>query len=698
MGALTFCRSRSARALLGMIALIFMLSVQVSQAQVTQSPLPAFHLTHALNARTACPDMVPPFLHWAVRDLPNCELELELNPTLPGGTINPPTAIQIRTVVEAAINTWNAVDPSHITLKLKAGNSTCSGFNGGDGVNCIFFEVFPPAIRKKPARTAPFPDPATGRIGNVDMKLNAIPHDEMDNPQAWTVNPNCGGAGPAPKYPVGLQNVVLHELGHVIGLDHPNVTGYAACPQHDQNNLTVMYSQYTDPCELSLHQADEDGANYLYSYDLGDAKDTPYVTKVHNGRDGPAHLFGIHTDGAAGGPRYQYEWLALGNGKIDDNAGECEALQPDGDAFDDGVSFTAVCDEDDTLEPLVKVKVGVKTAMDVLGKGHDYAGKPMYVNGWFDWNDDGDFDDVVDGKDEHAIKSATIPGAAVYPFNVSAPDDAPCKIQTRFRLDWNEDAGNAAGAVDHSLFFDKGSAQHGEVEDHIMEGKPEGSGSGTGTGTGTGDPTWDPPSYCHTAAIRLTTGTVVLVDLGLPCHKPQVFPGNVLVPVPDQFPVAGEECFETAATTGLDFDLDGEMDETIGLIGPTCVSRSEPYEGDDGLRVIDTEMTVFELSGFSPTLGPVTLRAVEGKAIVGRITQSEAALDAGYDVGPEFPANSTFEVIFEVAGDFGVTDPAGPMTVTAQLPAVPPVPVEDTLPIPSDVKPLEIDPDGGDGK
>jgi len=124
--------------------------------------------------------------------------------------------------------------------------------------------------------------------------------------------------------------------------------------------------------------------------------------------------------------------------------------------------------------------------------------RAIFVNGFFDWNLDGDFDDMVGGVSEYAFSrqflppaptvgaagAATCHGFLAQPY--AAPAVVPDVIRARFRLDYGEDAqhglaGLAPGVeVDHvpagppaarydasaTLNRSRGQAQFGEVQDY----------------------------------------------------------------------------------------------------------------------------------------------------------------------------------------------------------------------------------------
>ncbi len=656
---------------------------------IPPSATPSFHLTFPTAGVSTCPFQPSIFAHWALREEDDCDIEMQINPEIPAmasgaPTVQPiPAPDDIAAAIGEAIQAWNDVSPAVINLVVAGGDEPCPQTPTTDGINCIFWDPNYPADSTKPASSHSLLG-GNGVMTEVDIQLNPRPHDMDDDtcvltPLGWTTNPDCNQ-----KFPLSVKVVVMHELGHLLGLNHPNETSpsnKSVCTRWDSGNQTLMHATYNNSCEV-LHQADKDGLNFLYSADLGDAEDDPYPTLIHDDASrGPEHLFGIHTqadDPDLSAPRYQYEWLGIGEGVIDDNPAECEALVPDND-LDDGVEIRGECKDDGTLKPPVQVRIGVKTAADIVGQAHDYAlGGKMYINGWFDWDDDGTF-----GSGEHVVgagvRAVAVDKAGVYTFDLTAPDDTPCDVQSRFRLDWLEDVGQAL-VLHPSLSGPEGSAIFGEVEDYV--GLTHDSGGGD-------PPPPPPPRYCHEAEIQVTADVTIHVKLDKPCHEPQGSP--VTVPVPGQFPVGDSECFDTTATTGIDLDADGVVDEQVAFSGPACVTRSDPYLAADGLMTIDTEMTLFELSGFSPGLGPITLQAISTQAILGQIKQSEEALAAGVHLDAAHPADSSFTMFFEVVGDFGVSDPVGPLEVTAALATVPPVEPSDTIE-PPPVRPVEVRP------
>jgi hypothetical protein len=238
---------------------------------------------------------------------------------------------------------------------------------------------------------------------------------------------------------------------------------------------------YTSLDTRTLSRADEDGANFLYSPDMGDAPD-PYtapnlypslvhtntVTGTLNGVNltapgaGAEHLYGFRT---WQGPRYEYEWLGVNGGLADGHYTECEARVPDMDRYDDGVVIT---NRFLPGGPPVPVQITVQTAVDVDGGEHDYVSEgDLFVNGWFDWNNDGDWLDA----DEHPIDSIVVtpltsPSSQTITVMVTAPLTLVQGGYARFRLDWGENVDAGGAGVDPTLGAFSGAAQSGEAEDY----------------------------------------------------------------------------------------------------------------------------------------------------------------------------------------------------------------------------------------
>lgn len=299
----------------------------------------------------------------------------------------------------------------------------------------------------------------------------------FDTAETWALGLAGNAAG---SNTFNLRATALHEIGHFLGIAHCSFAHPGGVDANDGITPT-MYSSVNpfdgDSFNTTLEPADCDALRFLYSPDLGDAPDpfpflnlfNYYPTLVHglvprrvlNGVQlfypayGAEHLFGTFAR------NYQYEWL----GPAIDDGDECEALPVD--QFDDGVEFEGAFQPGG---PGVDVKITVSTNVDRHMKQHAYLPYPIYVNGWFDWNADGDWDDVG----EHVIGSGAF-GIAVAPLIVPSteilietvipPAGATPGGWARFRLDWGEDVGQDK-SFDETLNLVRGAAQFGEVEDY----------------------------------------------------------------------------------------------------------------------------------------------------------------------------------------------------------------------------------------
>lgn len=662
-------------------------SVAAPASPVAGQPLESvgFHVVEVNNGTFyRCPSERTPFIHWDLRQFPGCRVPYEIN-----ANHDRPAAIAAAAFtneVHAAAGKWNAVPPAHISVFDNTQSSGCIP-NQLDNRNCVsWLNNFNWGTLV--AWTSWWVNVASGRIIESDVFLNPN--------IVWTVTPNPL-PNPCPQVR-GVQSTLIHEIGHFVGLGHPQIfANAAACGNDDPNQVTKMYRDSTYLCQLNLHQADKDGINYLYTHDLGDLPDPPYPTLVHqnvnSGRtlsgvrlkvpnDGPSHLYGIYQDpdpAQANFPRYQYEWLAFDDGAIDDHPLECEARPVDN--FDDGVRFNFQC-VNGRIQGLVTVLMSVRTSADVRGRTHTYnLANRMYLNGWFDWNGDGDFNDVLEHGIGPGAGSFAITAGGGYVFQILPPPNTPCSFASRFRLDWREDVGQVL-AIDNNapLSLERYAAQHGEVEDY------------------TTPPQYPIPVYCHPKEVPVFFGgssrTVSLLYL---CHPPKVSTVTS-VPAPAQFPSAGVDCMNSTMTVGIDLDFDGIADETVGTNGDVCVSRSDPFVGPDGLRVVQTEMISLDMFGTSELAGDLHI-GLAGPSF-GEIQQSEEAAAQGFDVSGEAPASTFFDVTFVVDTElFGSSDPVGPLRVEGEIGAVPPgevigappppppPPVPEEEPVPTETEP-----------
>ncbi len=283
-----------------------------------------------------------------------------------------------------------------------------------------------------------------------------------------------------------VQTVAMHEIGHFIGL------GHSAEPSD-----AIMDSP-TNIADHTLAPDDENGANFLYTPDLGDAPDPPYPSLVHgplgpvtlNGiyltepNDGAEHKYGIPGIPIPGAstqtpPPYQFEWLGA---NIDNAPDECEAKQVDNDLFDDGVIIWGDLVPGGWLMTTVTISTSGQPGRYVAANPNQW----MYLNAWVDWNRDGDWADAgekIIGAGAPVLGVDAFVGPATPIYGTRIPEWVkPCDTWLRFRLDYGEDVGTRGAAqpawTDPSLLEYKGQAAFGEVEDwkvHIECPPPKGT-------------------------------------------------------------------------------------------------------------------------------------------------------------------------------------------------------------------------------
>ena len=180
--------------------------------------------------------------------------------------------------------------------------------------------------------------------------------------------------------------------------------------------------------------------------DYGDAPDPPYYTMYEN--YGARH---INSDGI-------FEWLG------EDVDLEFNSFQVDLDLFDDGVIFH---------RPYVP---GTTGSVDVTFSVSDYTSDRyhmtvppgyddnLYAHGWFDWNQDGDWDDAGENVFCSVMHNPYDEGwtgnSQTYTIEFPVPADyiLAADMWTRFRLEYHYS--DNTYAMEHA---------YGEVEDYVIE-------------------------------------------------------------------------------------------------------------------------------------------------------------------------------------------------------------------------------------
>jgi len=114
------------------------------------------------------------------------------------------------------------------------------------------------------------------------------------------------------------------------------------------------------------------------------------------------------------------------------------------------------------------------------------------------------------------------------------------------------------------------------------------------------------------------------------------------------FPPQGEDTFLSSTTLGFAPLCNLQALSSVVAEGPTTIQRQEPVRLPGGREQIETEMVQLDLYGtfeMGPLVGPVTIRESPDRRTVGQVTQIKP--------GQDFPADSFFDVFFEVEIDLG---------------------------------------------
>jgi len=475
-----------------------------------------------VGGSTKAPHEIPPFTHWDLREFPDCQVPWVMG-TAPVIDLNnnviadePADRALAQGVFATAFSRWDLVLPSDLGFI----NSGAGVGNGGaflDGYNTVIFD---PTTLPTDLNGAAFitRNANTGRIIEVDIVLNSDPTpDPFYGSRRWVMQSNGSAVAADIDYPpygnwptpadgdtdndgdfiqevnVDLLSIMIHEVGHLIGLGHVDPLGGAM--NNPANNLMEQYwflplgPTGSGHANHTLKLADRDGTNFLYTPDLGDAPDPwlgitgEYPTLVHGtlpGRTlngiildtpgpGAEHILGIKPRNPL--RNWTYEWLGrLDNANVD---GECEANITDLDLFDDGVTWYP---NPPVWGRPLNVTAWARHANDNVGNYHDYNTYGLWANAWLDLNQDGVWDTTppewfmfnvltpapLVGPNAVAVTptSATVnlPGAVPY-FNRP--------VWMRARLDYAEDV-NIIANYDSTLDRPKGAAQFGEVEDYPL--------------------------------------------------------------------------------------------------------------------------------------------------------------------------------------------------------------------------------------
>ncbi len=162
-------------------------------------------------------------------------------------------------------------------------------------------------------------------------------------------------------------------------------------------------------------------------------------------------------------------------------------------------------------------------------------------------------------------------------------------------------------------------------------------------------------------------GVIVLVPLGrgspAPAGVALVCPISPNLPFPDP----GCDEFSSVATVKVELTNPPVGDLTCDLSGPTVITRG-PVENKPP-DSIDTEIVAMQLEGTcQPGNIAVTVRESATQASTGRIIEQNDSIPGTL----EFPADSFFDVFFEIDTPIGTLHNSDPLTIRCKIDEIPP--------------------------
>ncbi|MBN2004219.1 MAG: hypothetical protein JXA21_12760 [Anaerolineae bacterium] len=321
--------------------------------------------------------------------------------------------------------------------------------------------------------------------------------------------------------------------------------------------------------------------------EIGDAPDLPYPSRQY--RQGAVH--GI----------WWYEWLGVWRD------GEWGSHQIDADRYDDGVH----------ADPLAGTLTFTATVAHPLNPARYGPGRQIYVNGWVDWNQDGNWDN----PGEQITDWSGYPGSAGWPSiqpsvavvrSFSVPDTAfgandLVTLWLRFRLSYATDWENPYGYT-----------RFGEVEDHrLVVARPH-------------RPGWDGGSLGVDVSPVITYAVVVTdVTVSITPHVP-------ITPVWTVAPVAHGPAAPSAAGNVLTIE---HAPFTNGQTYVISLSSGATYPAGDPVLPDDFSVTA---SSCVPVTQVVLSRLTLDPVYTGDIVTFQADLS---------PASATYPITYQITTD-----------------------------------------------
>ncbi len=168
-------------------------------------------------------------LHWE-----SMPLGYRINP----GNSQMLSDLAVITAIKDAMGAWEDVEEAHISFVDQG--ETDSAVAGHDDENVIYFDAGWDSDPDLLALTSNWAYADTGAMVGFDIRINSADHQ-------WTVSGEAGKAD--------LQNMLSHELGHALGMDHSVVDETAAMYGSSSNGETT---------KRTLKWDDKAAANYLY--------------------------------------------------------------------------------------------------------------------------------------------------------------------------------------------------------------------------------------------------------------------------------------------------------------------------------------------------------------------------------------------------------------------------------------------------